>query len=612
MFLFTSLHQKLVKLLLLFFAVATHQTIFSQKFYVQVSSKEIPENFTFDITYTVENGNIENFRAPKFDNFDAYGPSKSENITIINGKFFKSFSLTYTLQPKKQGTFIIAPAQASINGKVMTTNEVEIKIIEPQKKPQQTQQQYYDPFEEFFGGRNKSKPKQKSEEEIKKEISENIFVRVIPSKTSVYEGEQFTLSYKLYFRVQYQGLNALKTPSYNGFLMEEFELPKGEPEVELYNGKKYYVQEFRRVALFPQKTGTLEIAPMDLQCIVGIEKPHPYNPFFTTVEPYEYNFKSNNTIINVLPLPEPKPKNFSGAVGQFSFQASYDKTKVKVGEAIILKVTYNGVGNLRLISSPKLAFPEDFEVYEPKLLENYSTKGDKVAGTKSFEYTLIPQDGGIFTLPEYEFGYFDLESKRYITFKLPKTNIEVKGKALPSVNLINFNKREKESIQKNTLSPNFSKSIYWSNFYTSNIFRVLAFTPLLLFFVGFSIRRKNYTTADLLTINRKRANKVALRRMQQAKKMMNKNLEKEFYNEVIRALWQYVSDKLQIPVAELSKENIALKLAEKNIEESEVIALNETLESCEIALFASTNKIASMQKTYTDAVNWITHIDQKI
>jgi hypothetical protein len=602
--------------ILLFLIFCTQYQIFAQKFYVKASTKEVPQNFTFDITYTVENADVEDFKAPKFDFFDTYGPSQSQNISVINGRVSKSYSFTYTLQPKKQGTFIIPEAKAIINGKQMATEKITIKVIEPQKKQQQQkQQQAYDPFEEFFGGSGR-KQKQKSEEEIKKEINENIFVRVIPSKSSLYEGDQFTISYKLYFRIQYQGLNAVKTPSYNGFLMEEFDLPEvdpnKEPEIETYNGKKYYTQEFRRVALFPQKSGKLEITPMEFSCVVGIEMPHPYNPFFTTIEPYDFNFKSNTVSVDVLSLPMPKPKNFSGAVGQFNFQASYDKTTVKVGEPIKLKVSYTGSGNLKLISAPKLEFPEEFEAYEPKLNENYASNGNVVSGTKSFEYVLIPQDGGKFTLPEYEFGYFDLDKKRYVTFKLPETVIDVNGKAKTSVNLLNFNKREKANIDKQKLKSNFTSLYQHRNFYNTSLFWSLSIAPLCLLFVGFLFRKKSYDELTLLAIRKKKANGVALKRMKVAKKLMQQNKEKEFYDEVIRALWQYISDKLHIPISDLSKENISIKLSEKNIDSTQIQQLNHTLEDCEMALFASINKTEAMKKTYENAVNWISNIDENI
>ncbi|MEZ5036192.1 MAG: BatD family protein [Chitinophagales bacterium] len=375
--------------------------------------KEVPENFTFDISFTVENGNLDKFTPPNFNGFDVYGPSQSQNISIINGNVSKSFSYTYTLQPKKQGSFTINPANAVINGKTFSTQPIAIKVIAPQQKQTQNRrrQQNYDPFEDFFGSGESQRP---SEAEIKKELNEGIFVKVTPNKTTLYEGDQVTLSYKLYFRLRYDGLNATKMPTYNGFLSEDFDIPidqQKEPEIEVYNGKKYYVQEFKRVALFPQKSGKTTIDPMSFSCVVGVEIPNNFNPFFSDIEPYEYNFNSNAVNLEVLPLPSPQPKNFSGAVGKFNFQASYDKTQVKVGEPIKLKITYNGTGNLRLISAPKLTFPEEFEAYEPKLNENYASKGNIISGTKSYEYTLIPQDGGTFKLPEYEFGYFDLDKR---------------------------------------------------------------------------------------------------------------------------------------------------------------------------------------------------------
>lgn len=586
---------------------------FGQKFYVQASSLEIPENYTVDITFTVENGDLNKFYSPKFNDFDVYGPSQSQNISIINGRVSKSFSYTYTLQPKKQGEFIIDEATATINGKQYKTTKLKIKVGPPQSKPKQKrQQQYYDPFEDFFGGG--STVQRPSDEEIRKDIGDNIFVKVIPNKTSLYEGDQVTLSYKLYFRLRYDGLNATKVPSYNGFLSEEFDLPEptSEPEIETYNGKKYYAYEFKRVALFPQNSGKKTIDPMEFSCVVGVEIPNPYNPFFSDVEPFDYNFKSNAVNLEVLPLPQPQPKNFSGAVGKFNFQASYDKTQVKVGEPIKLKITYNGTGNLRLISAPKLTFPEEFEAYEPKLNENYTTKGAIVSGTKSFEYILIPQDGGKYKLPEYEFGYFDLDKKNYVTFKLPETEIDVSGKAQVSKNLVEFIKREKKEKSFQGLKGNVQTLADNSTLFGSTTFWSLSGLPFLLFIVGFLLRKRDYSSAELLSLKRKKANKMALRRLKVAKKLMNKGQEKEFYDEVIRALLHYTSDKLHIPVSELSKDNIASKLVNSKISDQKVQLLTSTLEDCEMALFASINKSAAMETTFKNAIEWIVEVDDEL
>lgn len=587
---------------------------FAQKFYVTSSLKEVPENFTFDISFTVENGNLDKFTPPNFNGFDVYGPSQSQNISIINGNVSKSFSYTYTLQPKKQGSFTINPANAVINGKTFSTQPIAIKVIAPQQKQTQNRrrQQNYDPFEDFFGSGESQRP---SETEIKKELNEGIFVRVTPSKTTLYEGDQVTLSYKLYFRLRYDGLNAIKMPTYNGFLSEDFDIPidqQKEPEIEVYNGKKYYVQEFKRVALFPQKVGKTTIDPMSFSCVVGVEVPNNFNPFFSDIEPYEYNFNSNAVQLEVLSLPTPQPKNFSGAVGKFNFQASYDKTQVKVGEPIKLKITYNGTGNLRLISAPKLTFPEEFEAYEPKLNENYASKGNIISGTKSYEYTLIPQDGGTFKLPEYEFGYFDLDKKAYTTFKLPETEITVTGKAKLSENIVNFMKREKKDKASTSLRGNLTQLTDDSILFNSSIFWALSTTPLVLFLIGFFLRKREYNSSELILLRKKKANAMALNRLKTAKKLMTNNNEKGFYDEVIRALLQYVSDKLHIPMADLSKENISLKLSNRNISVEKTEQLKEMLTACEMSLFASINKSDSMKTTFQNAIDWIINIDEEL
>jgi len=362
---------KYIKLNIIFLLfIITTQSSFAQKFYIQLSDKEVPLNYTVDVTFTVENGNLENFTPPKFSGFDAYGPMQSNQTNIINGNVSRSVSLTYTLQPKSKGTFTIPEASAIINGKKYITKSFTIKVIDEAKQPQHQQQQNAWPFPDPFSNQGK-KSKPKSSDQLKADIAKNFFVKVTANKATVYEGDQLTLIYKIYYRIQAQGLYVTKAPSYNNFLSEEFDVDLNkEPEIESYNGQKYYTNEFRRVVLFPQKAGKVSIEPMEFQSVVMVEMPDPYfdNPFFTIPQPYEYKFKCNDLNINVLPLPQPAPKNFSGAVGNFSFKANYDKTKVKVGEPIQLNLTYTGTGNLKLITAPKLIFPDDFEAYPPKTI----------------------------------------------------------------------------------------------------------------------------------------------------------------------------------------------------------------------------------------------------
>ncbi|HUM51169.1 MAG TPA: BatD family protein [Chitinophagales bacterium] len=585
----------------------------AQRFTATAEAKEVPLNYVFDVTYEISNANASDFSPPRFDNFDVVaGPSQSQNMTIVNGKMSKSVSITYTLKPKKQGEYTIGAATAIINGTSSNSNTIYVKITAPSKQPQQSQQGY-DPFDAF---RQMQQPQQEnSESDVLKYAQKNIFIRVIPSKTTLYQGDQFSISYKLYFKLQVYALQALKMPDFNGFLSEEFKLPEPnpneEPPIEVFEGKKYYVREFKRVSLFPTKSGRINIDPIELQSTIGIPQ---YHPFFGYVgdQQYDYNFKSNAITLDIKPLPEKnKPSTFSGAVGKFSFSAKYDKTKCKVGEPISLKVTYSGTGNFKLITAPKLVFPEEFEAYEPKIKDEYQNNGSIVTGSKTFEYIIVPQDGGKYKLPKYEFAYFDVDKADYVKFTLPETEIEVSGKAAISQNVVNFFKREKENVPKGMygIKQQFVAS---NSFVGSNTFWLLTASPFLFLLIGFVFRNKEYSDSELLLLRRKKANAIALRRLATAKKLMQNKNEQAFYNEVIRALWEFLSDKLYIPQAQLSKENIAEKLTAKNVSQNKIDALNETLESCEQALFSPEIAQNKMPATFDKARELIIDFEEDL
>ena len=609
----TKLRNTYSYLMLCCLFIFTFQVVQAQRFSASADATQVPLNYTFNITYAVENGSLQKFNPPNFAavGFDASGPAQSTNVSVINGKVSKSVSLTYTLKPKKQGDFVIPAATATVNGGEMRSNTISIKVVAPAKQSQQ--QQYNDPFDVFRQQRRQEEP---SQDDIQRYVSKNMFVRVIPSKTSLYQGDQLTLSYKLYYLIQFQSLVASKNPSFNGFLSEEFKLPEPDPnkrpDVEEYNGKKYYVQEFKRTALFPTKSGKIAIEPIELSSEVLIPVTDDFFGMVVGYEPYEYNFKSNAIDLDIKALPEKnKPAAFSGAVGKFSFEADYDKTKCKVDEPVTLKVTYKGTGNLKLITPPKLEFPEEFEAYEPKVKDDYQNNGSVVTGSKTFEYVIVPQDGGKFKLPKYEFAYFDVEKGDYVKFSLAETEIEVSGKAKLSENVANFFKREKEDKPKSIYG---IKKQYVKNteFVGSTGFWALTVSPFVLLLIGFIFRKRDYSESDLVFMRRKKANKIALRRMATAKKLLQQKNEQGFYNEVIRALWAYLSDKLYIPQSELSKENIADKLRIKEVAEEKIEALKTTLDTCEQSLFSPVGKENAMQTTYSKAIELIIDFEEQL
>ncbi len=590
---------------LLFLILISHISYLSanaQRFTATPEAYEIPLNYPFKIEFEIGYADAEDFNGPQFTDFAASAPRQQYNTMIINGQSSSSVSIIYQLKAKRQGVFTIPPATITVNGKKIQSNSVTVKITAPQE--------YIDPYDEMMKRMEEMQRQMMqqfqqpsySEAEIKQYLSKNLFVRVVPSKTILYQGEQSTLSYKIYTRVTCNGIMASKMPSFNGFLSEEYKLPEQqEPKLETLNGVQYQTLEVKRITLFPQKTGNISIEPMELSANI-----------FLGYESYDYAFKSNAITLDIKPLPEKnKPATFSGAVGKFSFTAKYDKTKCKVGEPISLKVTYKGTGNFKLITPPKLVFPEEFEAYEPKIKDEYQNNGSVVEGSKTFEYIIVPQDGGKYKLPKYEFAYFDVDKADYVKFTLPETEIEVSGKAAISQNVVNFFKREKENVPKGMYG--IKQQFVASNtFVGSNSFWLLTASPFLLLLIGFVFRNKEYSDSELLLLRRKKANAIALRRLATAKKLMQNKNEQAFYNEVIRALWEFLSDKLYIPQAQLSKENIAEKLTTKNVSQHKIDALNETLESCEQALFSPEIAQNKMPATFDKARELIIDFEEDL
>mgnify|MGYP000866647315 CR=1 FL=1 len=592
-------------LLITFIFLFPYSNIYAQQFTASVDYNQVPLNYTVDLTYTIEGGKASSFTPPKFDGFEVYGPSQGNNISIINGRVSKSTTLTYTLKPNKQGAFVIASATAIISGKEMKSNSVNIQVVAAQERRRSN-----DPFQSMMDEMEEMQRQMMqqfqqpayTEEEIKQYLSKNLLVKVTPAKTSIYQGEQTTLSYKIYSRVTCNGIVATKMPSFNGFLSEEFILPEQqEPKVERLNGVEYQTLEVKRITLFPQNTGNISIEPMELSANV-----------YLGFEPFEYKFKSNAIALTVKPLPEKnKPNTFNGAVGKFSFNAEYDKTKVNVDEPISLKITYKGTGNLKLITAPKLEFPDEFEAYEPKAKDDYKNNGNEVTGVKSFEYILIPQDGGTFKLPKYEFAYFDVDKQDYVKFILPETTITVSGNAKISVNVANFFKREKKDKPRSIYGIK-QQYLQHKNFVRSNTFWGLIAMPTLIIILSFIFRTRDYSDTELLLMRRKKANAIALKRMSMAKKLLYQKNEQGFYNEVIRALWHYLSDKLVIPQSELSKENIADRLQFRNVQHSKIVDVKTTLNTCKQALFTPIRKKITMQQTYEKAIELIVDLEDEL
>ncbi len=383
-------------LIILFLFLPLH--ILAQSFVASVAQTTVADNQHFEVSFTFSGKNINgvrNFKPPKFRNFLALsGPNQSTSIQIINGVQSASLSYNYIIQAKSIGTFSIGTASIEYNGETFKTKPIKITIVKGSSKPK----------------------KQKQDAGISdEEIAKNLFIRAIVDRRKVYLGEQVTVTYKLYTRLNIAAqMSISKLPHYQGFWAEELETSSNITfATEVIDGKQYRVGVLKKAALFPTQTGKLEITPFELTVPIQLRRNRNRNNFFDDFfnDPFgfnqtvEYNATSNKVTINVLSLPtEGKPDSFHGAVGEFSLNADVDKTTAKTNEAVTLKVILSGKGNLELLEMPELNLPSGFEKYEPKTSENIK-KRNIISGSKTAEYLMIPRVVGTREIPPVEFSY---------------------------------------------------------------------------------------------------------------------------------------------------------------------------------------------------------------
>lgn len=553
------------------------QSVFAQEFTARADKTEVPLDGSFRITYSLENLDAKNFAPPDFDPFNAYGPNQSTSMSWVNGKMTKSVTYTYTLQPTAEGEFEIGPATAKVDGKLRKTNPVNIRVLAAGSKSQSNQQ----------NGAGE-------EDEIEQQIRANLFVRVVPSKTRVYEGEQITLTYKLYNALSLDDLSIHKMPSFDGFLSYEIELSDKDRhwQAETYQGRRYNVQTIHESAIFASRSGTFRVEPMELTSMVLIRRNDP-GYIWPRTERMKYEFKSNDLTIEVMPLPKTdRPATFTGAVGEYDFAVEYDNTTTQVDDPVTVKVSVSGSGNIKLIDLPDFSFPQSFDVYDPKIKETISKRSYTVNGTKTWEYLIIPRGGGSFQMPDISFSYFDLSSKEYVSRTEPGPVLEVEGEALSPQDYSGsgFSKEEVEMLGEDI---RFIKTGNWkaaapsANLVTRPLFHLLTWLPLaLLAFLPVAYRTRKKRFGDTAALKSRKAHREAVRRMAAARKLVSSGDDKAFYNEVVKSVWGYLSDKFNIPAASLSRDNTRSVLEQHGISESLQDEVYQLIENCEMAVYA--------------------------
>ena len=566
----------------------------------------------FRLSYTITTQKVKDFRAPSIKGFDVLmGPSRSQqsNTQIVNGNVTSTSSITFTyiLMANNAGEYTIPGASIIVDGDQMVSNSVRIKVL-PQDQ----------------GSSNSSSSSSTHSSSGTGVSNQDLFITASASKTNVYEQEAFVLTYKIYTRESNLQLNNAKLPDFKGFHSQEIEMTTNARWTpEHYQGRNYYTTVYRQFVLFPQQSGKLYIDPAQFQMTVGkpVQSDDPFDAFFnggSNVIEIKKSISTPKIAINVNPLPAGKPADFSGGVGEFNISSSINNKELKTNDAITIKLVISGTGNLKLISNPEIKFPDDFEVYDPKVDNQVRLTREGLTGNKVIEYLAIPRHAGTYKIPGVSFSYFDIRSKSYKTLKTEEYVINVeKGVGNADQVIANFTNKEDlkvlgediRYIKQNevTLQPK------GSFFYGSMTYWLFYIIPALAFIIFFIIYRKQAAeNANVAKMRTKKANKVATKRMKLAGKLLSENKKDAFYDEVLKALWGYISDKLNIPVSRLSKDNIEEKLRNHGVNEELIKEFLNALNDCEFARFAPGDENQAMDKVYSSSIEVISKMENSI
>ena len=563
----------------------------------------------FRLSYTVNTQNVSDFRAGNIPaEFEVLiGPNRSmqSSYQMINGHTSQSSSITYTyiVAATKGGSYTIPAAHVVVDGKKIASNALTIKVI-------------------GSTGSN-SRPYNDDEGEEVREMGSRIsgsdlFIKVCANKKRVYEQEPILLTYKVYTLVQLSQLRG-DMPDLKSFYTQEVDLPQQKSfSLETVNGRPYRTCTWSQYVMFPQTTGKLHIPAITFEGVVIQQNRNvdPFEAFFNGGSGYvevKKKIEAPGIEIQVDPLPQ-RPATFSGGVGKFNISAQLDKTETKANDPITLRIIVSGTGNLKLIKQPVINLPKDFDKYEPKVTEQTKLTTAGIEGSKIYDVLIVPRHQGKYDIPPVEFTYFDTSTKRYETVKTEAFHLDVaKGSGASAVSdfsgqdeLQELNKdirfiKTGDADQHLTGDYFFGSTAYWITIAAL----VLVFITLFVIF-----RQRAIDNANVTAMRGKKANKVATKRLKQAARLMTDNKPGEFYDEVLRALWGYVGDKLNIPVAQLSHDNISSKLAERGVHQSIIDKFIGALDECEFERYAPGDPKGNMSKVYDKAMLAIEKIEE--
>lgn len=569
------------------------------------SHVSVGENFR--LSYNINTQEVENFRAgniPEAIEVIA-GPytSSQSSFQMVNGHTSSSSSVTYTytLYASKNGTYTIPAAHARVNGRIISSRAVKVTVSGTARQSNGAPQMHDD----YAGEAQMRKAGSR--------ISGNdLFIKVSANKRRVHEQEPILLTYKVYTLVDLTQLEG-NMPDLTGFHTQEVKLPQQKNfHVEKVNGKNYRCVTWSQYVMYPQVTGKLEIPSITFKGIVVQQNRavDPFEAFFNGGSGYvevKRNIVAPRLTVQVDPLPK-RPSDFTGGVGKFNLSASVNHTEVKAGEPISMRVVVGGIGNLKLIKEPYVAFPKDFDKYDAKITDKTKLTENGVEGNMIYDILAVPRNQGQYEIPPIKFTYYDTGQNAYRTIKTQAFKINVKKGDGKGSSVEDYRQEEndirglkQQKVRMHRVDEFFFGSIqYW----VSLLVPLLAFIILLVVF-----RKRALDHADIVKMRGKKANKVATRRLKKARNLMNHNKQAEFYDEVLHALWGYVGDKLNMPVEKLARENIADNLQQQSVDGKTIDTFISALDECEFERYAPGDPSGNMNKTIDSAMTAIMEIE---
>lgn len=573
---------------ILFILILVLQAVGQDVSFTASAPKVVTVGEQFQLKFVV-NAKGTGLKLPDLSNFKIIaGPNTSSgsSIQIINGQMSQSVTYTYTcmMQAAKEGGFTIGEATVTVKGKQYKSNVLSIEVV---------------------------KSKQSGDVNNK-----DLFVKVLVDKNSVYQGEHIIATIKVYSSLDLVGINNMKFPDYNGFYAQEIETPS---QISLHRenvgGQIYNVGLMKKSILFPQRAGEIVIDPFELECIVRQRVQRRsrsiFDDFFGSYQRVNKKVKSAPVKINVKALPANKPESFSSAVGNFKMSAVIDKTDVKTNDAVTLKVKISGNGNVKLVDPPKVDFPPDFETYEPKVATNVKNSISGSAGSKVFEYLLIPRHAGKFRISPLVFSYFDTRLKKYKTISSGEFLINVtKGDESETTNIISgFGKEDVKFIGSDIhyiKKNDFTLARIGTTLFGSLNFYLAYSAGLFIFLVIFVLRRNQIKrNSNVMLVKNRKANKISRKRLKIAYTHLKQNNKEGFYDELLKALWLYLSDKLGISVADLSRDKVMEMLEKYNVDKELIDRFTEITDTCHFARYAPAEGAHQLETAYSDAGNII-------